>query len=151
MTSTEQKIYDIIRRKKNTRAQYISRLLGMSSGYVDLVCRGLSRRGHINFTRGLAAIPVSVDFSSDLPAQPHVEEAATQAEPVSSESKSVLPILSFEGISSELVKALEGAGCATVGNLAETPISKLMSAGGLNVKQAADLINKARGELGMLH
>lgn len=98
-------------------------------------------------------MPASADISTDSLPKPSAEEINAQGEsPASNKPVApvALPIVSLEGVSSELVKALEGAGCATVENLAETPIAKLMTLYGMNVKQAADLINQARRKLGTI-
>lgn len=141
MTSIEQKIFDIIRRKKNARIQYVANEAGVSSAYANLVCQGLCRRGHINFVRGLAVIPVLADISESAAAPPIPAE----------EKDSRITIFSiFGNLDKSKVAALENAGYKTVGTLAEAPIAKLMSIGGMNVMQAANLINKARKDLGMI-
>jgi DNA-binding MurR/RpiR family transcriptional regulator len=162
MTSIEQKIFNIILRKKNARIQHIASAAGVSSAYAGLVCQGLARCGHINFRRGLARLVSAsaeravISELADAPVDPiaeHVEEQETEVGevklPDTEEAPKVISIASFKGLAKDLRMALENAGYHTIQDVAETPLPKLMQCG-MNVKQAADLLNNARAEIGMI-
>ena len=149
MTSTEQKVFDIIRRKKNARIQYIASTAGVSSGYAALICQGLHRRGHVHFSRGLAVMPASADTTA---AESQISEPPAAPLPLVEEQiqEEVTPVSGLHGMNEQLTSVLAAAGYNTVGDLANVPLSKLMQAGRLNVKQAAGLINQAKIKVGMI-
>lgn len=146
MTSTEQKIFDIISQRKNARVSAVARTVGLSSDYVHLVCQSLDRNGHINLTKGLAVIP---DFRVETGEIKEERVPETVQAEIAQDATHGFSVAEFPGVRADLITAFQNAGYHTMNDIAEAPLPKLMQCG-MNVKQAADLINKARREVGII-
>lgn len=147
MTSTEQKIFDIISQRKNARVSAVARITGLSSDYVHLVCQSLDRNGYIILAKGfVAGIPDSRAETGEIKEEQVHEAMQTEK---SQDETHGFSVAQFEGMRAELITALENGGYHTMNDIAEAPLPKLMQCG-MNVKQAADLINRARREVGII-
>lgn len=130
--NTEELVKNIISKHKGAvHKQQIARELKMGLDYIDLVCRGLERKGKIAFSDGSYSLIVSDH-------KPHQKEKFISS--VSAKSVwSAIPKMT-----KELKDILEGAGYKTIESLADAPIARLMQETNLKLHEAAGLINQSR-------
>jgi len=153
MTQTEQKVFEIISKKKRVGISEISKETGLSTAYAQLICQGFQRNGFINFARGLCSIIKEEEVLEKKPIseKPKVTKRTIERKAIKKKKETTKnPLLSLESIDEKLAKNLERAGFKTIENLSEASISRLMEISGIELKQAADIINEARKKLGKL-
>lgn len=122
--TTEQKVKDIIAKKKKVHIQQIARELRISTGYAIFICQALQRRGQIDYSGGWANVK---GF-----------EEKRVAKKKKGASNEVTP---------KSAKKLKNSGYKTIEDVAEAPLAILMQKVKINLKKAAGIINGARKKL----
>lgn len=140
MSSTEEQVKDVILKYgSNVRRQQIARELLLSSDYTELVCKSLERKGEIiSSASGYSLVSGRKEVSKksvrlkkiDIQSEPHLSDML--------------------GVPKKLINITEKAGYQTIESLADAPVARLMQETNLKLREAAKLINSARGHLGKI-
>ena len=156
MTQTEQKVFEIISERKKIRISEIAKETRLSTDYIRLICLGLQRNGFINFSKGLCSIREEETFEKKTVQKTSKtakkKEVVQKKKEARGEKKKIekTSLFNLENVNEKLAKKLIGAGFKNIESLSEAPISRLMEISGIELKQAADIINEARKKLGKL-
>lgn len=147
MPSTEEKVLKIVKESGGKASSFqIAKELRMSSGYLSLLLQSLRKKGKIEFS-GARTFSVRRGPREELPKKrakkPKLRTKISLAVR-GKKKKAGRPLKELKGLTKELEATLRKAGYKKIEVLAEVSISRLMEGTGLELKQAAYLINEAR-------
>ena len=139
MPSTIEQAKDAMLKHEGGASKHqIARELKISLDYASLILGELMGKGEVILSSGLYIL-TSLK-KGDL-------QDTREERPVRKSRKQIYPLVSVLGISEPLARILTKAGYTTPESLADAPISMLMGSTKLKLKEAAQLINHARGKI----
>lgn len=172
MTANEEKVLKIIKDSKGkTSSLQIARELKISSGYTDLLLKALQRKEKMAISGRWVSLSkkelakainprrkrAQLAKKPKRPKRPRQLKKPKRArkprkpkrakKPKAKRRKVERPFSGLKAITEELKKILLKAGYKDKQAIAEAPLPRLMEDTGIELKQAANLINKARGSL----
>lgn len=151
MPSTIEQIKQaILKRGGKASKHQIAREIKISLDYTNLILGELRRKGEIILSSGLYILTsLKKDDIQDTKEERPVRQSrkprvAKKAKRPRVGKKPLYSLGSVLGISEPLERRLAESGYTTLESLADAPISILMGAAKLKIKEAAQLINQAR-------
>lgn len=153
MASTEEKVFEIIFKKKKVGIFFIAQELNFSTDYIRLICQALQRKGKIIFSRDLAEIkpeikPKEIKFhpTGRLWRTSPLAGGLPKGEKkkIRKQEKNSLATLKIDR---KTLKILKEAGFQSIEDIIKTPFSILLQKTGLELSRAAKIFNKARSPL----
>ena len=143
MTANEEKVLKTIKDSKGKASSLqIARELKISSGYADLILKALQRKEKIEISGRWVALSKKELAKA---ANPSRKRAQPPKKPKVKRKKVERLFSDLKTITEKSKKILLKAGYKDKQVIAEAPLSRLMENTGLELKQAANLINEARG------
>lgn len=138
MTGTEKEVFEIIFKRKKISLFEISKEIKFGLDYLRLICQELQRKNLINFAKGWCSLEEEKKvFLKKKTSKPRGKDTS---------------LLDKENFRKEIknLKKLEvllEARYKSWRDLAKAPLPRLMEETGFSLKEAANLINKARERL----
>lgn len=170
MTGTEQKVFNIISNKKEVSVFEIAKELNISSDYTRLICQGLERHSYISVSGNYCSIISSRNFINKIPTAPCLSDKRldqTDEEPrrpspkgdrarakrvpiwkKDKEKKAPSFLSGLKSVNRKTTRILKEAGYGNIKDIADTPFVKFMQSTGLNLGEAARILNEAKKKLG---
>lgn len=143
MPSTEEKALELIKDfGGKAHSWQIARQLSISPEYARLLLQALQKTGKIKVFHGWACLSraKSAKALEEKPRKPK----KIRKEKIKIPVIHLTPLSKVRGMSQELEKILQKAGYKETEGVAATSLPIFMESTGLELKQAADLINEAR-------
>lgn len=141
MTSTEQKIFNLVSTKKKIRLPEIAKEIGLTSDYVHLICQSLARRGYLGISGNYCfRSGISKDEIPREKDQKKIKEKKLPEKKI----KEAFSLSNLKSLTKNLVKVLKGAGYKNIEAIARTPFSIFLQRTKLELSQAAKIFNEIR-------